>query len=325
MLAYQKLFKAIAEDTPGDKWLANYNLLQAGYRQWFLKEGELNRPNYLECKNALTEHLPELVPLWNKLLKLTQADDIAARMLSLYCPTPYVTGCAQAVWTRYNPILVRNYDYNPALSEGILLKSKWHDTQVIAMTDCLWGVLDGMNEHGLCVSLTFAGKNEVTAGFGIPLILRYILEFCKNIEQALDILLKVPTHMAYNITLLDADFNYKTVELSALAKPKVTNIPLATNHQGLTELTNYSIFSKSLERKKQLLQKLQDPLVNIEAFINAFEYEPLFNANYANNFGTLYTGVYNPALRAMEYRWPHYLRMYQSFEYFEEQEWLITY
>lgn len=66
--------------------------------------------------------------------------------------------------------------------------------------------------------------------------------------------------------------------------------------------------------------KLYDPLSSVESFVNAFEYSPLFAANYAQGFGTLYTAIYNPQLRAMEYRWPNHLRMYQSFAYFEEYE-----
>src|SRR6185436_2580738 len=96
-------------------------------------------------------------------------------------PTPYLTGCSQAVWTRRGepPTLVRNYDYHPELCEGTLLLSAWHGTRVIAMSDCLWGVVDGINEHGLAVSLSFGGRQVVGDGFGIPLVLRYALEFCK--------------------------------------------------------------------------------------------------------------------------------------------------
>lgn len=325
MTYHQTIFRSINEDHPGEKWLACFSQFAPGYRQWFLKEGEFNRPSYEACKQAIKHYLPKLYPLYKTLLKLTNSTDIDARLLSLYCPTPYVTGCSQAVWTRYTPILVRNYDYDPSLSEGVLLNSCWHGTRVIAMTDCLWGVLDGMNEHGLSVALSFGGNDDVGSGFGIPLILRYILEFCQTTAEAIEILQTVPVHMAYNITILDAQFEYKTVEVSPVHPPIVSNNPIAVNHQGSIELTNYAIFSKSLERKQQLLQKIQDPLISIEAFINAFEYAPLFVSNYQGGFGTLYTAVYNPGLRAMEYRWPHGIRLYQSFDHFDEKEFLVTF
>ena len=109
------------------------------------------------------------------------------------------------------------------------------------------------------------------------------------------------------------------MELAPFAAPKVTFKPFAVNHQGDYELSNYAVFSRSYERQQFIISKLYDPLTNIESFANAFEYSPLFASNYAQGFGTLYTAIYNPQLRAMEYRWPN-KRMYQSFAMFEEYE-----
>lgn len=325
MRSYQKRFRAVSEAYPGEKWQSFFQETQMGYHQWFLKQGELNRPNYVQCRRALETHMPELVPMWGHLVDLAGGGDLASRLLSLYCPTPYLSGCSQAVWTRYNPILVRNYDYDPNLSEGMILKSNWHGTKVIASTDCLWGVLDGMNEHGLIVSLAFGGKEDVGEGFGIPLILRYILEFCKTTQEAVAVLCRIPTHMAYNVTVLDAAYRVTTVEISPGGFPVVSHKPMAVNHQGDFELTNYAMFSKSYERNHALIDVLHDPHINIESFIHAFEYAPLWASNYGEGFGTLYTAVYNPTLRAMEYRWPYGLRMYQSFSYFEERDFWVVY
>ncbi len=325
MKSYQKRFRAVSEDYPGEKWQSFFQETQYSYQHWFLKQGEMNRPSYVQCKQALEIHMPELLPMWEHLVDLAGGGDLEARLLSLYCPTPYLSGCSQAVWTRYNPILVRNYDYDTNLSEGMILKSNWHGTQVIASTDCLWGVLDGMNEHGLIVSLSFGGREEIGEGFGIPLILRYILEFCKTTEEAVAVLSRIPTHMSYNVTLLDAQYHVTTVEISPGGLPVVSHKPMAVNHQGVFELTNYAMFSKSYERNQALIEALHDPHMSIESFIHAFEYAPLWASNYGEGFGTLYTAVYNPTLRAMEYRWPYSLRMYQSFAYFEERDFWVVY
>ena len=316
----RKRFHAVEEAFPGAKWLAHYRAALPGYRRWFASEGELKRPGLNECREALQNHMPEFVPLWEHLIAITQADANDARLLSFYCPAPYLSGCSQAVWTRYSPILVRNYDYAPEYCEGRIARTRWHDTAVIASTDCLWGVLDGMNQHGLSVSLSFGGKESITEGFGIPIILRYVLEFCTTVDEAVKVLCRVPAHMAYNITLLDAYGQVRTVELTPFTAPNITYKPLAVNHQGEFELTNYAMFSHSYERQQYLIAKLYDPLSSIESFVNAFEYSPLFASNYAQGFGTLYTAIYNPQLRAMEYRWPDRVRMYQSFAYFEEYE-----
>ncbi len=325
MSGLQKCFQAVQEDYPGQKWLAYYQQTIAGYRQWFASEGEFNRPDLAQCSAALQLHMPELVPLWQRLLDLAGGDMLDARLLSLYCPSASPSGCSQAVWTRYTPTLVRNYDYAPEFCEGRILKTRWHGTEVIASTDCLWGVLDGMNEHGLAVSLAYGGKDAVAPGFGISIILRYVLEFCATVEEAVKVLRRVPANMAYNVTVLDAYGQVRTVELTPYAAPNVGYKPLAVNHQGDYELTNYALFSNSYERQQFILGRLYDPLSSVESFVNAFEYSPLHASNYAQGFGTLYTAIYNPQLRAMEYRWPHRLRMYQSFACFQEYDLWVDY
>ena len=52
------------------------------------------------------------------------------------------------------------------------------------MSDCLWGLLDGMNDAGLAVSLTFGGRPVLGDGFGIPLVMRYVLETCEDVAEA---------------------------------------------------------------------------------------------------------------------------------------------
>lgn len=316
----QKRFQAVDEPYPGEKWLAYYHATLPGYRRWFASKGEQQRPSLRQCRSALQTYMPEFVLLWEHLIELTQADDDDARLLSFYCPAPNLAGCSQATWTRYTPVLVRNYDYAPEYCEGRVMKTCWNNTQVIASTDCLWGVLDGMNEHGLSVSLSFGGKDLVSEGFGIPIILRYVLEFCATVDEAATALCRIPAHMAYNVTLLDAYGQVRTVELSPFSNPNVTCKPFAVNHQGDFALSNYALFSRSHERQQYIINKLYDPLSSIESFVDAFEYSPLFAANYAQGFGTLYTAIYNPQLRAMEYRWPNRARMYQSFSCFEEYD-----
>jgi predicted choloylglycine hydrolase len=319
-----KLIQFIDEEKIGSQWLDFYQQNLSGYKKWFLKEGEFKRPNYQACHNAIKKYMPEFEDFWLNLIEQTKANDLEARLLSFYNPAPYVSGCSQAVWMQQNPILVRNYDYDIDLFEARFLKSKWFNTEVIATTDCLWGVLDGMNEHGLAVSLAFGGSDERGNGFGIPIILRYILEFCQTTAEAIEVLQNVPTHMAYNITIIDAQFVVKTIELSPEKPNQISHIPLAVNHQGDFVLNNYSIFSKSMERKKHLIDKLYDPWSSGESFIDSFAYPPLFTQNYAEGFGTLYTAIYNPSLKTAEYRW-HNFNKNQSFSTFNQESFYVNY
>ena len=97
------LFQSVSESQPGDKWRYLFQRLWPAYRKWFLKEGDDARPKYLTCERALRNFMPELMPTYERLLELADGGDQAARFLSLYNPTPYMTGCSQAFGHAANP------------------------------------------------------------------------------------------------------------------------------------------------------------------------------------------------------------------------------
>lgn len=298
-------FEAIAEARPGNVWRRHFERHWEGYRAWFLSQGDAARPSYLESHTRFKACMPELLPTYEHLVELAGGGDIAARLLSLYRPPPYLTGCSQAVWTEgEEPILVRNYDYHPHLLEGTLLRSEWTGSPVVAMLDCLWGVLDGMNASGLVVSLAFGGRTQVGDGFGIPVVLRHVLETCDNTEEAVEVLKRVPAHMAYNVTVLDQAGRFKTVYLSPDRTPVVRQFPVATNHQGRVEWLEHAHATATLERERFLFSRFVDTDETASGFIDSFLEPPLLSRSYSRGYGTLYTAVYWPRRGCMELRWP---------------------
>lgn len=321
----QLRFHSTREAEPGAKWKALFDRSWPAYHAWFLREGEAKRPTYAVAAKALARAMPELVPLWNALVALAGGGDHAARLLSLYRPPPYLTGCSQAVWTRDEPpMLVRNYDYHPDLTEGTLLYSAWHGTRVIAMSDCLWGVLDGLNEHGLALSLSFGGRQVVGDGFGAPLVLRYALEFCKDTREAVAALERVPSHMAYNVTIADAGGDHASVQVAPDRPPLVSRDCVATNHQGEVSWTAHAVRTATVERQLYLNAQLDDPALTKEEFVRSFLTAPLFHTDYAQAFGTLYTAAYETGSRAVHIVWPGQ-RWRRSFENFEETTTVVEY
>ncbi|MEZ4932265.1 MAG: carcinine hydrolase/isopenicillin-N N-acyltransferase family protein [Saprospiraceae bacterium] len=100
------------------------------------------------AQDALKYYMPEMLPTYERLCKLTNADKLAARFLTGYQPPAFISGCSQAVLTEGVVQLVRNYDYHPNLIEGAQLLTAWNGKKVIGTSDCLSGLLDGMNEDG---------------------------------------------------------------------------------------------------------------------------------------------------------------------------------
>ncbi|MDX1595161.1 MAG: C45 family peptidase, partial [Gammaproteobacteria bacterium] len=214
--------------------------------------------------------------------------------------------------------LVRNYDYEPRLCEGTLLHTAWNDRRVIAMSDCLWGVLDGMNEDGLVVSLTFGGRRVVGDGFGVPIILRYILEFCTTTQEAVDVLLRVPIHMAYNVTVIDRAATFRTLYLSPDRIAVVRQLPATTNHQGRVEWHAHARATATIERERYLFSRIADGDETPSGLVGAFLSPPLHNSDFSKGFGTLYTAVYRPRRARMELLWPGRSPWTHAFAHFGE-------
>ena len=313
---------SINEEQPGPKWQKRFNKAWPHYKKWFLSEGYRSRPGYLTSMEALEDHMPELVPVYEQLCELTGGGDLEARFLSQWCPPPYLTGCSQVVWNRDNPGLIRNYDYSPVLFEGMLLHSNWLQP-VIGMSDCMWGLLDGINGSGLVVSLTFGGRKVTGTGFGIPLILRYVLETCHTVAEGVAVLNRLPVHMSYNVSLVDKSGEYATVYLSPDRPPVVTAALIGTNHQLTVEWEDYARATGTVERMQYLEGCLFDPLLDRDGMIRKFLQPPLYNERYEKAFGTLYTAVYDVANGSVELVWPT-KSIKQSFGDFEEGREVIN-
>jgi predicted choloylglycine hydrolase len=307
-------FAAVEEAAPGRQWQALFGRHWPRYRPWFLQEGERARASYAESARMLAEHMPELVPTYERLCVLAGGGDLEARMLSMWRPPSYLSGCSQGVWTRGEPILVRNYDYSPDRIEGTILSTTWEGRRVIGMSDCLWGLLDGMNDAGLAVSLAFGGRRVVGHGFGVPLVVRYLLQTCATVAEARAVLARLPFHLAHTLTLVDRTGAFVTAYLSPDRGAVFSEVGVATNHQGDVEWQEHARATQSLERERLIsiaLAEAPDP----ESFADAFLRAPLHSTAYESGMGTLYTAVYKPARGAVGYRWPGFA-WEQSFERF---------
>lgn len=314
-------FHAIEEASPGPKWQRSFERFWPSYERWFLSEGHRNRAGYMTSKRMLTTHMPELVPVYEELVELAGGGDIAARFLSLYRPPPYLAGCSQAVWTEGRPQLVRNYDYSPDLFEGVVFRTEWL-RPVVATLDCVWGALDGVNDAGLVAALAFGGRRVTGDGFGIPLLIRYVLETCETTAEATAALTRLPSHMTYSVTLLDAAGDWATVYLAPDRSAVVTDARVCTNHQEAVEWPDYARMTASVERHErvsELLDLVDDPRRLVRAFLQ----DPLHASNYHRGFGTLYTGTFVPEDRRITFHWPNHRPMRLDLNGFEEQQRVV--
>ena len=80
--------------------------------------------------------MPELVPtLRTPWWSWPAAATLAARVLSLVDPPPYLGACSQGAWTDGDPFLVRNYDYLADRVDGEIWHTAWTGRGVIGTGD----------------------------------------------------------------------------------------------------------------------------------------------------------------------------------------------
>lgn len=314
--------KFIDEAQPTERWQRFFQRVWPLYRDWFLSEGPDARPDRAACRGALALHMPELLPVYDRLCELAGGGDLEARFLSMWRPPPYLAGCSQAAWVRGNPTLVRNYDYDPRYFDGRMRRSAWCKP-VIAMQDSAWGALDGMNADGLAVALAFGGRKVSGIGFGIPLVVRYVLETCSTTAEAVKALCRLPVHMSYNVIALDRNGRYAVVHLNPDRPPHVVEKPVCTNHQQQVEWDEYAAFTQTLQRYDLIEDMLRDENVDRAQLLDRFLKPPLYHQQYLRGFGTLYTVAYDLKQRSVKLLWPHE-QVQVSFRKFKEQEMKVV-
>ena len=278
---------SINEPTPGPRWKALFDATWPAYRSWYLSQGDAARPNLAEATGMLARHMPELLPTYRRLVELAGGDEVAARMLTMWNMPAFLPSCSQAVVTEPEPVLCRNYDYSPDLWEATIYSSAFAGRKVIGTGDCLWGLLDGMNDAGLVVSLTFGGRPGSGPGFAIPLVVRYLLEVAQTAGQARELLQGLPIAMSYNLTVVDAAGASFTAFVGPDTAPEFFDAPIATNHRG--RLPEYPERANSLQSVPRL-NRLADVLAlqpTPDELAAAFQTEPLYNRKYSKAFGTL--------------------------------------
>ena len=298
-VAMYKTFVAAQEDRPGEAWLSRFIAGRAEAESWYFGKALGPAPSADDCRAALQRHMPELIPHYDNVCALVGDDEIAHRVLSHYRPVPDRYGCSQAVWLgEGGPALIRNFDYPADIVSDRFEMTEWSGLKVISKAQRPWGgCLDGMNEEGLVASVTFGGSLAQGVGFSIILMLRYVLETCHQVNQAVEALCRIPVALPQNVTVLDRSGRYATLLLSPHRRPIVSRLKACTNHQRTGRAP-----SSSMARQLRILQALKDASTSLAKLTDLFLLPPLYSVR--GPYPTLYTAVYRPAEGRVDYIWP---------------------
>lgn len=165
-------------------------------------------------------------------------------MLSMYCFLPAVHCSAFAFSREGVTVLGRNSDFMVS-AEPFCDSPHYRLEGAYAFlgNTTLWTQMeDGVNEHGLAAGLTFLYPTKRRPGFNAGMLVRYLLEKCRTVEEALDALRRLPIGSAQTITLADRGGRIALVECNcdkvAVLPPRAGAVYTA-NHFVSPELTPY--------------------------------------------------------------------------------------
>ncbi|MEV6262643.1 C45 family peptidase [Streptomyces sp. NPDC051784] len=298
----RKTFRAIevADGTDG-RW-ASYARSRWPAADGWLNEDGRTADGAKRARELFETHMPELVPVLDRLAGQLHRPG-GAVFLTHAALRPFFSGCTQ---TAGQGALLRNYDFGPDDCEGTIVSSRFL-RPVIGMQEAGWGLLDGMNDAGLAVSLTFGGRTVHGPGFAVLIVLRYLLETCDTVDQAVRRLRTIPVNVPQNITLVDPE---QAVTLYVGPDIPMTVAPesCAANHQQAPVPQEQERFSRTQER---LAAIRMSGVHDVAAMLRP----PLYQFEYDEGLGTLYTARYQPAEGRVTYYWPgeHWEQSFDAF------------
>ena len=122
-------FCAIKNDNENQKWLENFNNHWPAYKSWYesKKGNQINPKNLRIAERKLKNVMPEIMSIYRQLKHLSNDDPTASQFLTLYQPPVYLINCSQTVFFDPEPMLIRNYDLSPDLSENTIFHTNWQD------------------------------------------------------------------------------------------------------------------------------------------------------------------------------------------------------
>ena len=299
----KKRYVFAREDRPDAAWRARFAAGRAEAESWY-RQGRADPPSAATCRTALARHMPELLAEYDRVCALVGDDELAHCILSHYRPPPLVAGCSAAVWLgEGGPALVRNYDYPLHVITDRFESTAWFGREVIAKAQRPWGgCLDGMNEDGLVASMNFGGSPAGGEGFSGILMLRYVLETCRRVDEAAAALIRIPIAQSQNVVLLDRSGDYATVFLGPGRAPAVTQLRTCTNHQEQIVWPEHAARWQTVERLQIVQAALDNPAMTRADLTALFLEPPLHSRQKASP--TAYTAVYRPTEGRVDYLWP---------------------
>ncbi|PEP69613.1 C45 family autoproteolytic acyltransferase/hydolase [Bacillus pseudomycoides] len=182
----------------------------------FLREQSYSDKAYLEMRSQIEEYCPGLN---EELEGFAEGFGYQPNQLKFYNDAWLIPGgCSLGAisppkMSDGKTYVLRNYDLSPDISDMRLCKVDGRYTHT-GFSVSTFGRSEGLNEKGLCVVFASCGmpigkypgmREPVVTGLQFMVVVRAILETCKNIEEAVYAVKNMPVGTNMNLLLADAN------------------------------------------------------------------------------------------------------------------------
>lgn len=141
-------------------------------------------------------------------------------LLSMYCIIPSSNCSCLVVKNGENIILGRNSDFLTKLEKlymNCIYKFSSENYSFIGNTTSFVEIEDGINEYGLAVGFTSIYPTVIDYGFNSGMIIRMLLEKCKNVDESITLLKKILIASSQTFVLADTLGEIALVECNCKA------------------------------------------------------------------------------------------------------------
>ena len=172
--------------------------------------------------------------------------DFASFIFGMYC-FEFQNWCTCfAFKDDYNLVFGRNSDFAVSLEDQY--ESAFYKLEdgysFIGNSTAMVQMEDGINEHGLAAGLTFNNLEVIKPGLNAGILVRYVLEKCKTVQESLEKLTKLPIASAQTLTIVDKTGDMVVVECNCektvVIRPKDSgNFVVTANHFVSADMQQY--------------------------------------------------------------------------------------
>lgn len=270
---------------------------EAGYNwgKMLLKNGKLIENNHTyEITEKRKEFVKKCLPLYQKYYpevleeikgladgQQTSLDDLYTFLLSMYC-FEFNNHCSCiALKDENNIIFGRNSDFLVSL-EKLYMNCIYKLENVYSFngnTTAFIEIEDGVNEFGLAVGLTFIYPTIIKPGLNAGMLVRYLLEKCKSINEVIYCLKTLPVASQQTLTVADKNGDMVVIEcncndIEIIYPGKDGNFVVSTNEFISNKMKKYNNNNVDSWKAKERYTVASDTL---RGYKNKFSFDIMKN------------------------------------------------